>query len=301
MSGRNTALVLLIIIIIGGVFVWEYRDSAWLAPLLGSNNSATSPNQTGAASYACDAGKTISATYYQSSVDLTLSDGRTMTLPQTMSGSGIRYANADGTFVFWSEGNTAFITEGAASSTDQLQTFSNCVAVSNIEGQESWSTFASSTLGYSVRYPALYTLNTSYTYQELGPGKDIHGIELTIAPSEATGTNLNPDTHVSIEQIPNATSCTAGLFLGGQQIGSTTAMTDNGVTYSYAAGGGAAAGNLYEEDVYAIPGSSPCTAVRYFIHSGNLGNYPPGVVQAFNEVALKQEFDGIRHSLVLAK
>ena len=198
MNGRNTALVLVIIIIVAGVFAWEYRDSAWLAPLFGSNNAPAAQQQVGKASYACDAGKTIVATYYQGaasaapvssstpptpngSVALVLSDGRSMTLPQTISGSGIRYANADESLVFWSKGNTAFITEGA----NQPQTFSNCISTSNIEGQQSWSTFASSTLGYSVRYPAGYTVNTSYVYQALGPGKNIYGIKLTIPASEA--------------------------------------------------------------------------------------------------------------------
>lgn len=62
--------------------------------------------------YACADSKTIDATYYADKVDIVLSDGREMTLPQTMSGSGIRYANADESFVFWSKGNTAFATEG---------------------------------------------------------------------------------------------------------------------------------------------------------------------------------------------
>jgi membrane-bound inhibitor of C-type lysozyme len=73
--------------------------------------------------YACADAKTIEATYYPEKVDLVLSDGRTMTLPQTMSGSGIRYANADETFVFWSKGNTAFATE----SDPNTPTFADCV------------------------------------------------------------------------------------------------------------------------------------------------------------------------------
>lgn len=313
MNGRNTALVVLIIIIVLGVFAWEYRDSAWLAPLLGSNTAPAAQQQVGKASYACDAGKTIQATYYQGaastaavssstppvpngSVGLVLSDGRSMTLPQTISGSGIRYANADESIVFWSKGNTAFIEEGPA----QAQTFANCVSVSNIEGQESWMTLASSTLGFSVRYPAGYTVNTSYDYQALGPGQDIYGTKLTIPASEATGTNLATDSGVSIETLPSDTSCTAGQFLG-DQIGSTTEITDNGVTYSMAQGSDAGAGNLYAEYVYAIPGTSPCLAIRYFIHSNQIANYPPGMVTAFNQQALLSEFDGIRRSLVIAK
>jgi len=73
--------------------------------------------------FACAEDKSIHATFYADKVDLDLSDGRTMSLPQTMSGSGIRYANSDETFVFWSKGDTAFATEGA----DGKETFSDCV------------------------------------------------------------------------------------------------------------------------------------------------------------------------------
>jgi membrane-bound inhibitor of C-type lysozyme len=72
--------------------------------------------------YVCKGDKTIKAVYYSEKVDLTLSDGRSLSLPQTMSGSGIRYANADESVVFWSKGNTAFITEGA----DAQPTFDGC-------------------------------------------------------------------------------------------------------------------------------------------------------------------------------
>lgn len=47
----------------------------------------------------CRDGKTISATFYADSVGLMLSDGRSLQVPQTMSGSGARYANADESFV----------------------------------------------------------------------------------------------------------------------------------------------------------------------------------------------------------
>lgn len=52
-----------------------------------------------------------------------LSDGRSLSLPQVMSGSGARYANKDESFVFWNKGNTAFITEGASGE----ETYSDCV------------------------------------------------------------------------------------------------------------------------------------------------------------------------------
>ncbi|MDE2078863.1 MAG: MliC family protein [Patescibacteria group bacterium] len=55
------------------------------------------------------------------SVAITLSDGRAMTLPQTISADGARYANADESFIFWSKGNGAFVMEGNAT------TYANCV------------------------------------------------------------------------------------------------------------------------------------------------------------------------------
>lgn len=74
--------------------------------------------------FLCDNGTYIMATFnlvVDESVNLALSDGRTMTVPRALSASGARYANADESFVFWNKGDTAFITEGAG------ETYSNCV------------------------------------------------------------------------------------------------------------------------------------------------------------------------------
>lgn len=47
-----------------------------------------------------------------------------MTLAQTISADGVRYANADESFVFWTKGNGAFVMEG------NDQTYANCVEAS---------------------------------------------------------------------------------------------------------------------------------------------------------------------------
>ncbi len=77
------------------------------------------------ARFTCGAGKFIDATFVNgaaNSVDLKLSDGRTMTLAQTMSGSGARYANAGESIVFWNKGNTAVIEEGGKTTFDGCAT-----------------------------------------------------------------------------------------------------------------------------------------------------------------------------------
>ena len=87
--------------------------------------------------YQCQQNKTIVADFYdgKSSVGpdgrpipggrvvVQLSDGRKFSLPQTLSGSGIRYADSSGTFVFWSKGDTAFVEEGSS----QTVTYRDCV------------------------------------------------------------------------------------------------------------------------------------------------------------------------------
>jgi membrane-bound inhibitor of C-type lysozyme len=78
--------------------------------------------------FTCKDSKSITAVFSaptaSSSVELTLSDGRTFTLPQAISASGARYANTDETFVFWNKGDTAFITEGVK----KLETYTDCMA-----------------------------------------------------------------------------------------------------------------------------------------------------------------------------
>lgn len=92
------------------------------------------------ATYMCKDEKTIQAEFYKGGtipvkpgempiptgkVFLKLSDGRAMTLPQTISASGARYANTDESIVFWNKGNTAFIAE------NNVETYSDCVTPGN--------------------------------------------------------------------------------------------------------------------------------------------------------------------------
>ena len=305
--------VVLCILALSGVLLWDARNSPYISRFLGSNTATSTQAtvQVGAATYTCDGGKTITASFFDlknpppfsdyavpptptGSVLLSLSDGRSMTLPQTISGSGVRYANADESFVFWNKGNTAFIEEGAK----QNQTYAGCISASTLSGVENWRVFASSTLGISVRYPDGYTVQPGYTYTELGPDRPvIGGIKFVIPAVLYQGTNLSGfDTGVSIEQLPQDTACSPNDFLSASSTVKT--VTDNGVTYSVASLSDAGAGNFYTETVYVIQGASLCTAVRYLIHSTNIGNYTPGTVKEFDKAALLSQFDLIRESLV---
>lgn len=304
MSNFRIALVSIVIAVIGValvvfVFVWKRPP-------------VNQPSTT--ASYLCDGGKTMTATFYRGatppppvpgeppvptgSVALTLSDGRVMTLAQTISADGARYSNGNPSmqssesFVFWSRGNGALVLED-----NQQKSYIGCVIVSpEPAGSGLSQAYATSTLGFSIRYPAGYTLDTAYRYQELGPGRDIAGVKFTIPASVAAGTNLGADSYLSVETIPQMQDCSAGLFLDR---GVARMVTESGMAYSIASTTGAGAGNRYEETVYAFPSTSSCLAVRYFIHYGVIENYPPGAVREFDRQSLVGQFDAIRRTLTI--
>lgn len=90
--------------------------------------------------YICDDSKTIKASFYEGkyipvepgeppiptgSVEIILSDGKSFNLPQTISASGVRYANNDESLIFWSKGDSAFILE------NNEETYANCITAQN--------------------------------------------------------------------------------------------------------------------------------------------------------------------------
>ncbi len=275
--------------------------------------------------YSCDAGKTIDASFYKGATaevpapkpgqpptptgyaQISLSDGRAMTLPQTISADGARYANDDESFVFWSKGNGALVLER-----NQEKSFIGCVQVAADPGSLP-AVYSSGAEGFSIRLPSLststphgdandYSIDEHYAYQELGPGRDIGGVKFTIPETLAAGTNLSADSYLSVEAIPlrPGQACSARRFLDAGALPLHTAsVTDAGVEYSMASSTGAGAGNRYEEIVYAFPGTNPCMAVRYFIHYGVFENYPAGAVRPFDEHALLAQFDTIRRTLIV--
>lgn len=108
----------LILIVFGGLGWWFFNST---------KPEELSPEEAGKRAtfvYYCeDSGESIKATFHipeDDSVDIELSDGRSMNLPQAVSASGARYANKDESFVFWNKGQTAFIYE------DGNITFANC-------------------------------------------------------------------------------------------------------------------------------------------------------------------------------
>lgn len=150
---------------------------------------------------------------------------------------------------------------------------------------------------FAIAYPPHWTVNPNYTDETMGPGKEIHGVAFTVSPARTKGTNLASDTSLDVLTLPGA--CDASHFVDSPQ--DVKSVTMAGRTYSTATASDAGAGNRYEETIYALSGTSPCLAVRYFIHYNVIENYPAGTVKAFDRDALMKTFGRMRRSLALMK
>ncbi len=157
--------------------------------------------------------------------------------------------------------------------------------------------YSNSKYKFSLTLPAGYTIEENYIHQ-ISPTRNIDGVKFTIPRAISNDNNLGSDTAISIESIPNTTFCTAELFTDYPEQKPDT-IIENGTTYSLITSSDAGAGNRYEESIYAIEGSNPCFAVRYFIHYSAIENYPEGTVKGFNKQSLLDEFNSIRRSLKL--
>ena len=298
MRYKTIVPVLLLLLVIGIVLFFWLRPKPLAAPIV----ETPKPTPTATAQYICNNKKTIGARFYEGAatgtVELALSDERVMSLQQTVSGSGARYSNGNPqiegseTFVFWSKGNGATVTDNG----DEKSYF-GCVAMKPFS-DDLPLVYHDGQNGYTIRYAADWIVDPVYTNTSPNPDMPVAmGVRFRIPTTMATGTNLSAnDTGLSVESIEGVTGCSASTFTSNTINATTT--TINGTEYSFATTSDAGAGNFYEEHIYALPYSKPCTAIRYLIHSTNIANYDPGTKTEFNRSALLQKFDAIRDSLV---
>ncbi len=170
-------------------------------------------------------------------------------------------------------------------------------------------TYQDSTLNFKLTFPTAlssttddtrYRVETVYEYTGMGPNEAIPGVKFTIPRVMTTGTNLSADTYLSVEHLPKGAACDALAFLGERGVAAQV-VREGTRSFSFASSTEAAAGNRYEEYVYALSGSDPCIAVRYFVHYGAIENYGTSTVTAFDHAKLVAEFDTIRKTLVVSQ
>ena len=240
--------------------------------------SSATPNVT----FSCDTGSMV-ATFASSTLMLSLSDGRTFTLPQVESGSGIRYETGAGTsndVAFESEGSNASLMENGKT------TYANCVAgtttTTGTTGSESsgMKTFTDQSNTFTFSYPSTVTISgggVGYT-QDWMVNATTSGLILakaTLPASVEPKTNFQGATlTVGTSADPNALAqCTTYSESGGEL--QKSQVTINGVTYEKFVTSDAGAGNFYNTTSYRTLRNNQCYAIEYTVHTTNIDNYSP--------------------------
>jgi hypothetical protein len=161
-----------------------------------------------------------------------------------------------------------------------------------------WTTYNDPQAGFSISYPPGWRIDRRFVYVGFGPDHEIHGVAFQIPQTLAKGTNLSSSlTGVSVDTVPAGRACDAARFIPDPN--DLRTLKNAGRVWSTANTQDAGAGNFYDSAVFALPGTEPCLAVRYLIHSTNIGNYDPGTVREFDRAALIRTFAAIRHTLRL--
>jgi hypothetical protein len=122
----------------------------------------------------------------------------------------------------------------------------------------------------------------------------------SIDTQQFASTNLNEVYfQVGVTDDPeDVSTCTQPASPGGAEtlLGETTV---NGVNFTKSEATGVGAGNVYEQVYHRAVQNGSCYEVTYFVHYGNIGNYPPGAVSEFDRTALYQQLDEILATLIL--
>ncbi len=280
-------IVAVLLLIAAGAYAYVHRHA-------GTNHEAV----TATASYLCRDGKSIDASFTDSSAILTLSDTRAFVLPQAVSGSGVRYEKDGVSFV--GKGDNAFLEE------DGTQTYQDCVATGSPSGaamQPGYQQFADRSGTFTFSYPD----SVSVSGGDLGYTQSwmVNATSSGLALAKATlGKAFQPKTDfseatftVGTSPDPSAVAECLTYNPGGGPARAPMQKIINGTTYTVFYSSDAAAGNLYDTTSYRTVRNNQCYAIEYTIHSTQLANYSPDSgVKAYNKGAVMQVMDAMIQS-----
>ncbi len=283
------AFVIVAIIVAMGTYSYFSRSLAQAGPSLPS----------GAVTFYCTQGEVV-GTFATDTVTLALPDSRLLTLPQTVSGSGIRYESTSTAVdeLFESEGDWAQLTEN-----DQT-TYDNCRAAHVIEsyGEPGERIYTDQSNTFSFVFPDAFLI----VGDEPGYGTDwmtnTTASGMLLAEVDMLRTE-QPQTNFGGARVTFGTSAdptaVAGCLTynpGGDQTQVPSTTVINGVTFTKFISSDAGAGNFYNTTSYRTVRGGQCYALEYTIHSTNIGDYPAGTVQGFDVNAVQAQLEKVVQS-----
>lgn len=285
MNNRNV-LVGSVVVVLGVALWFFFFRTPRIEPVVPVADSVTH--------YACRNG-TIDAIYGDSSVMLATSDGRIVTLPQVVSGSGIRYEKDR--LVFVSKGDNAFLEDEGKKVIDDC-VINNTLGIPSSDSEEQVFIDQGKTITFLYPKKVLlssagigYTPSWRVNTQTLGIVLAKLTIPKTTQPktnfSEAVFTVGTSSDAVAIKQCLVATN-------GEVAKGKTTI---NGISYAVTELGDAGAGNFYTTKSYRTLRNDQCYVIEYTVHSTNIGAYSPDQgISEFNAASVVKDLEGIVQS-----
>jgi membrane-bound inhibitor of C-type lysozyme len=289
------AAIIAILAIIVAVYLYT-AGSKGATPSTGSP-SATS---TVALEYYCNGGGTMQATFDndEGTLSLALSDGRSLSLAQAVSGSGIRYegtTTAGTAAEFTGKGDYGGLAEG--SSTAYASCIAAHVAPSDAPG---YDTYADQSGTFTFSFPTNFAVaagDMGYTqgWAAFATTSGMTLAKITVPGSVQPGTNFGDATFsVGTSADPSAVALCGSNPSGSRGTATTTSL--GGTPFTKLTFSDAAAGNRYDTTSYRVVRDGQCYAVEYTIHYGVLENYPKGSVKAFDEQGLAASLDEMAQS-----
>ena len=288
-------IIIVLLLASAGIYVFEHTYYE-------RNQSAGYTASVAPVPFLCAANKTLTATYGDINVSLTLSDGRTIVLPHALSGSGFRYASTTPDIAFVGKGDDAYLEEGG------ITTYDNCVAnaapASSTAATNSTSSYTFSDNGKTLRFN--YPKEVSVSGGGIGYSTawqneaTTSGLVLAIATLPRS---FQPNSNfgeakltVGTSADPNAvSSCSIGPVALGI-IKST--VTINGVPYAKITYSDVGAGNIYDTTSYRTVRNGQCYTIEYTIHSSNIGNYDPAQsITAYDKAAVTNVMESMVQSV----
>ncbi len=303
LSSTLAIVIVVAILVIAGFFYFEFASHV-TAPTTATNSAQV----TNVAHYMCDGNKTIDAAFTSNSVTLTLSDGRTLVLPQTISGSGIRYESTStpgNDIVFSGKGDNAMFMENNA------MPYANCVVnaaptnTNTTTPSNGTSTFTDQGKTFTFNYPSQFSVtggDGSYSSDWSMVNNSADGIllaKLVIPSSFEPKTNFaDAKFTVGTSPSPDAVAQCLATPQSGTPVKKSTVVI-HGTTYTKFVTTDAGAGNQYETTSYRTIRNGQCYAVEYTIHSTNLGNYDPSQgISAYDHVKVEDVLESIVQSFM---
>jgi membrane-bound inhibitor of C-type lysozyme len=235
----------------------------------------------------------LKAQFGKNYVVINFMNGKNILLPQTISGSGIRYELGSTTFI--GKGDNAALVEGTTTA------YTNCVA-GNVVTNKNTNTYIDTSKSFSFSYPNRFILSGGdFGYsQNWTAGTTNLGIllvDINIPRTFFTEKTNFGEAKFTVGTSADTDTVKTCLTFNNGNLATSSEVIIGGIKFTKINFSDAGAGNYYETTSYRTVHNNQCYAIEYTIHSSNIYNYSPDQgVKEFDKTKVTSVLEGIAQS-----